>query len=101
VRENLSLNEAIQQAKALHQQRLDAGFDQEALDQAAKSGFENGLFELNDDEMGDVIEEFYTASDDEVQQGEQVQATANKPHAVASNGKLSLKQKLENKAGAA
>jgi hypothetical protein len=101
VRDGLSLNEAIQQAKALHQQRLDAGFDQVALDQAAKAGFKNGLFELNDDEMGEVLEEFYSASDDEVQHGEQVQATANKPHAVADNGKLSLKQKLESKAGAA
>ena len=50
--------------------------------------------------MGEVLDEFYSA-DDAVQQGEQVLTTANKPHAVASNGKLSLKQKLENKAGAA
>jgi hypothetical protein len=101
VRDGLSLNEAIQQAQALQRQRLEVGFDQVALDQAAKMGFKNGLFELNDDEMGEVLEEFYSASDDEVQHGEQVQATANKPHAVADNGKLSLKQKLESKAGAA
>jgi hypothetical protein len=99
VRDGLSLNEAIQQAKALDQQRQESGFDQGALDQAAKAGFENGLFELSEDEAGEVLEEFYSADDG--MQDEQMQNANSKQHAVVGIGKLSLKQKLESKAGAA
>ncbi|GGE60476.1 hypothetical protein GGR41_000830 [Paenalcaligenes hominis] len=59
VRDGLSLEEAIQQAKALHQQRLSAGYDQVALDRAARLGFANGAFEDNEDDAMEVIEEFY------------------------------------------
>jgi len=45
VRDGLSLEKAIQQAQALHQQRLSAGYDQAALDRAARLGFANGAFE--------------------------------------------------------
>lgn len=69
------------------------------LDQVIKAGFENGLFELSDDEMDDLLEEFYNG-DDKVLQGEQLQAVVKKPHAVAANGKWPVKQKLECKAGA-
>lgn len=72
-RDGISLNEAIQQAKQLNQQRREAGFDQAALDQVAKTGFDNALFELSDDEVGEVLEEFYVTADDEQQQIEQVQ----------------------------
>jgi hypothetical protein len=102
VKDGLSLNEAIQQAKQLQQLRLNAGFDQVALDQAAKAGFNNALFELSEGEAGEVLEEFYIAGDDE-KQSEHVQHTVstNRAGNTQYSGKLSLKQKLENKAGAA
>ena len=45
-------------------QRLDewhqqTGFDQKALDRAAKAGFANGAFEDSAEESIDVVEEFY------------------------------------------
>ncbi|MEZ2624171.1 hydrolase or metal-binding protein [Paenalcaligenes hominis] len=59
IREGLSLEEAIQEAQALHQQRLQSGYDQTALDKAARQGFANGAFEDSEDEALEVIEEFY------------------------------------------
>ncbi len=76
---------------------------QQALDQAARAGFDNGLFELSEDEAGEVLEEFYSSADDEVRQDEQVHGAVspNPTGSTQRGGKLSLKQKLESKAGAA
>jgi hypothetical protein len=86
VRDGISLNEAIQQALQLHRQRLEAGFQQTMLDQAAKAGLENGLFELSEDEAGEVLEEFYVADEDGQDKLKSVTS--------ANNSKLSLKDKL-------
>lgn len=98
VRDGLSLNEAIQQAKQLNQQRLEVGFDQTMLDQAARVGLENGLFELSEDEAGEVLEAFYAESG-EGMQDEQVQNAGNTKLVVSTQhgGKLSLKHKLQSK----
>jgi hypothetical protein len=61
VRTGLSLNEAIGQAKALSAQRQAAGFDQQALDDAARLGYANGCFEDAPDEAADIAQEFYPA----------------------------------------
>lgn len=72
------------------------------LDQAAKAGFDNGLFELSDDDAGEALEEFYAESGEDAQD-EQVQNAVNtNPVGSSQRGsKLSLKQKLESKAGTA
>lgn len=59
VRDGLSLEQAISEAKALHEQRLQAGYDQSALDAAARLGFSNGAFEDSNEESAEVMEEFY------------------------------------------
>jgi len=59
VRSGLSLNEAIAHAKEVAAQRLAAGFDQTALDAAARQGYANGSFEDAPDEMAQIVEEFY------------------------------------------
>lgn len=59
VRTGFSLNEAIVHAKDLAAQRLAAGFDQQALDAAARLGYANGSFEDAPDEVADVVQEFY------------------------------------------
>jgi hypothetical protein len=71
-----------------------------ALDQAAKAGFDNSLFEMSDDEVGEVMEEFYIAAEEEGQQDAQVQSvvSANPSGSTQRGGRLSLKQKLESKA---
>jgi len=62
--------------------RQQAGFDQQALDHAAKLGFANGEFEDTEDESLEVVEEFYPATNQEPPSGIEVQSTT------------SLKQKL-------
>lgn len=99
IRDGISLNEAIQQARQLNQQRLEAGFHQTTLDQVARVGLENGLFELSEDDAGNVLEEFYF---DGVEGIGEIQLPITPPNQISSNmaGKLSLKQKLGNKASA-
>ena len=62
VRSGLSLNAAIGQAQELTAQRQTAGFDQTALDEAARLGYANGSFEDSPDEVADIVEEFYPDS---------------------------------------
>ena len=59
VRSGMSLNAAIEQAHALAAERLAAGFNQTALDGAARLGFANGSFEDAPDEAAEIVEEFY------------------------------------------
>lgn len=63
VREEMSLDDAVIQAVEANQKRREAGLDQEALDQAARSGFANGLFEDSVEERADVLAEFYPEED--------------------------------------
>ncbi|MGV2950104.1 recombination directionality factor [Acinetobacter schindleri] len=59
LREGISLNEAIIQAKQIDEQSKQAGFYQEALDFTARKGFGNGRMEVDMEEGLDVVEEFY------------------------------------------
>lgn len=59
LREGISLNEAIMQAKQIDEQSKQAGFYQEAVDFMAKQGFANGRMEVDMEEGLDVVEEFY------------------------------------------
>ncbi|MCU4418656.1 hydrolase or metal-binding protein [Acinetobacter guillouiae] len=59
LREGISLNEAIMQAKQMDEQSKQAGFYQEALDFTARKGFGNGRMDVDMEEGLDVIEEFY------------------------------------------
>ncbi|KZZ11835.1 hypothetical protein A3746_26100 [Oleibacter sp. HI0075] len=62
LRNGMSLNEAIEEAKHLHEEKQQAGFDQTALDTAAQRGYANGLSEDLEEEIPGVLEEFYPAS---------------------------------------
>ena len=59
LREGISLNEAIMQAKQMDEQSKQAGFYQEAVDFTARKGFGNGSMDVDMEEGLDVIEEFY------------------------------------------
>ena len=54
-----SLSQAIAIATETNLQRQQSGFDQQALDQAARLGFANGEFEDSEEEGLEVVEEFY------------------------------------------
>lgn len=59
VREGLTLEQAIEQARTLNLQRVAGGYHQDALDQAARQGFHNAEFEEDEDETPAILEEFY------------------------------------------
>jgi hypothetical protein len=59
VRAGSTLEDTIGQARELNVQRKAAGFDQGALDAAARLGFSNGAFEDSPEEAAAVVEEFY------------------------------------------
>ena len=59
------LQEAVAQAREKARQMKEEGVDQAALDAAAAKGFGNALFGYDEDEMTQVIEEFYPATADE------------------------------------
>ncbi|TCK97127.1 phage capsid protein [Paraburkholderia sp. BL9I2N2] len=61
VRTGSTLEEAIIQARELDARRKSAGFDQTALDAAARAGFGNGAFEENAEDGAAVVDEFYPA----------------------------------------
>jgi len=59
IREGISMEEALQQAKALDEQRQAAGFNQDALDASARLGLSNGAFEDSEEEGSGIVEEFF------------------------------------------
>lgn len=59
VRAGTSLEQAIEEARELDQRRQASGFDQAALDEAARQGFTNGAFEELEEDVPAVVEEFY------------------------------------------
>ena len=59
VRSGMTLEEAIAEARQLDESRRANGFDQSALDEAARKGFANGAFEDLAEDVPAVVEEFY------------------------------------------
>jgi len=55
----MSMAEAIASAKAEAELRQAAGFDQVALDEAARQGFAAGAFEETVEDGAAIVEEFY------------------------------------------
>ena len=87
-REGATLEDAIFDARALHEKRKAVGFDQDALEQAVREGFQNGAFEDTEDEIPDVLEEFFPEGGNEEVVTEKTKTT----------GKPSLQDKLNSKA---
>ncbi len=92
VRVGMTLEATITDARELDARRKASGFDQTALDAAAKAGFANGAFEDSPEEAGAVAEEFYPESAGSNTESDEAEATA-KPKPP------SLHDKLNHKAG--
>jgi hypothetical protein len=59
VRSGVTLEEAVCEARKLDETRRASGFDQAALDDAARKGFASGAFEELAEDVPAVVEEFY------------------------------------------
>lgn len=91
IRTGITLEDAIVEARELDARRKAAGFDQAALDVAAKLGFGNGAFEDSPEEASAVVEEFYSeASTDDSDSGN--------VGTIAPTPPSTLRDKLERKA---
>lgn len=91
VRSGLSLEDALLEAKQREETRQASGFDQSALDLAARQGFKNGAFEDSEEDTGAIVEEFFPAIEDQPSlESHQVQLTASTTPSLA--------QKLDSQA---
>ena len=88
VRTGMTLAEAIAGARAEDEHRKGAGFNQVALEEAARQGFANGAFEESEEEGATVMEEFYP---DEFDNG-------TKSNSASKETKPVLADKLNQKA---
>ena len=94
-RSGMSLDEALQEARRVESDRQVSGFDQSALDAAARLGFANGAFEESEEEADGVVEEFFAETTETDGSAVTGKASGSLP-AVA--GKPTLAEKLETKA---
>lgn len=88
VRSGLTMVEAIASAQEAARQRVATGFDQPALDRAAKQALANGAFEESVQEGAEIEEEFYSvhgaAGGDELPESGPVQPLVRKLRAKAA-----------------
>jgi hypothetical protein len=84
VRSGMTVEDAMLEAKQLDERRQVAGFDQAALDTAARQGLANGAFEDSEEDSRALVEEFYPLEEN---------VTAS-PAATAT-GRPSLADRLE------
>ncbi|AIV77372.1 hypothetical protein X994_2767 [Burkholderia pseudomallei] len=92
MRSGSTLEEALTQAQELDARRKLAGFDQAALDDAARLGFANGAFEDSPEERAAVAEEFYPAAEAVQSNGDPTSSD------LGSAAKPSLREKLDRQA---
>lgn len=64
LREELDLEATLANAQQMALDRHEVGFDQQALDQAARMGFANGDFEEQEEDAAAIVEEFYPQDQD-------------------------------------
>lgn len=88
VKTGMTMAEAIASAKTENEVRKASGFDQVALDEAAKQGFSEGAFEESEEDGASVVDEFFA-------DGFEGRAVAN---GVGTVTKLGLTDKLNQKA---
>lgn len=59
LRESMTLEAAVAEARDREERRRQSGIDQVALDCAAREGFGNGLFEDHEEDVPAILEEFF------------------------------------------
>lgn len=91
LRNGQSLEVAVAEAKERDELRRQAGIDQAALDEAARKGLSNGLFEEQEEDIPALLEEFLPADGSNHESNSSV-------HVLPQSPTPSLKEKLDQKA---
>lgn len=95
VRDEVSIEDAIVEAHQINEHRKECGYDQTALDDAARLGFGNAAFEFSEDEILDIVEEYFPET--EGGSTEHVVVTASSVRSATAI-RPSLRDKLDRKA---
>ncbi len=85
-----SSKEAVQNGQAIDAELSEHGFDQAALEQAAKQGYVNTSFEIDNDGLLDVAQEFYPMQTNDVSNSQQ----GNYQNELATHNVTSIEQGL-------
>lgn len=94
VRGGMDMAEALRAANDLDAQRQGAGFDQVALDEAARRGFGNGAFEDSEEDVGAIVEEFFGTENSEQPPHRPTQQPSAKPSLTEKLGSQCQHQSL-------
>lgn len=89
VRSGVAIEDALSDAREIEARRLAAGFDQQALEQAAREALANGAFEDSEDEGAEVVEEFFAQEPPEQREAANAERTVPGPRPLI--GKLGEK----------
>jgi hypothetical protein len=100
VREGMTLAQAVTAAKELDDQRREVGLDQSALDAAGRIGFGNAAFEFSEEEIPEVLEEFYRR-ESEPDLSDESGTSPNPPSPTPSTRRTGLVDKLDRRIGSA
>ena len=90
LRDGVTLKDAVQHARAIDNELSEHGFDQAALEEAAKQGYVNSCFEVDSDGLLDVVEEFYPVETEDVSRTQQ----GNYQNGLAAQNVTSIEQGL-------
>lgn len=88
LREGVSLEQSVAEAREFEARRQQAGIEQAALDGAAREGFGNGLFEDQEDDIPAVLEEFFPETAN-------IDGTSGSLRALPTQGRSGLRERLE------
>ena len=91
LRDEVTLKEAVQQARAIDHELSEHGFDQAALEATAKQGYVNSCFEIDSEEAYEVDAFDSSDGDDQNVEGQQ----DNSPKPLPMHDVTSIKQGLQ------
>lgn len=100
LRDDLSLEQTLHIAQTLDEQRQAMGYDQSALDRAARKGYQMGAFEDSSEESAEVVDEFYPEinSTEPPQTQQNPNPSTSNPQLKPLNRAMSLNDKLNTQA---
>lgn len=96
LRDGITLKKAVQEAQVIDKGLTEHGFDQAALEEAAKQSYVNSYFQVNSEDAFEIVEEFYSVAtrDDNQQKHKYLQ------NGLASHDVMSIKQGLRQSVAA-
>ena len=92
LRDGVTLRDAVSNAQAIDSELSEHGFDQAALEEAAKKGYVNSCFGIDSEDAFEVVEEFYPVESSDANQNQQEQGHLQ--NGLATHNVTSIEQGL-------